>query len=162
MDLNSHQVTHRIPLSVHQYLFNIKLAVDEVPALALRHDVDACIWQPYAQLVNSDTWPVKHQGALLAFGYVQSSKQNRKFVTCSPNFAYSVVCEATTHIFIYKKSSDSNCHLRKRIGTEVTSIKHGQQRIINVNKYGEILGIHATNEYLFVLTINNLIAIQIE
>ncbi|XP_014355563.2 nudC domain-containing protein 1 [Papilio machaon] len=161
MDLNSHEVTHRIPLSVHQYLFNIKLEIDEVPALALRHDVDACIWQPYAQLVNSDTWPVKHQGTLLAFGYVQSSKQNRKFVTCPPNFAYSVVCEASKHIFIYKKSYDDNCHLRKRTEGKMISIKCGQQRILNIDKYGEVLGINATNEYLFVLTQTTLIAIQI-
>ncbi|CAH2068104.1 unnamed protein product, partial [Iphiclides podalirius] len=77
MDLQKHEVTHRIPLSVHQYLFDTKLDTNEVPALALRHDVDACIWQPYAQLINSETWPIKHQGTLLAFGYVQSSKQNR-------------------------------------------------------------------------------------
>ncbi|RVE48450.1 hypothetical protein evm_006886 [Chilo suppressalis] len=61
MDLTTHQITHRAPLSVHQYLFSVKLDTNDVPALALRHDVDACIWQPYSLLINSDTWPLKHQ-----------------------------------------------------------------------------------------------------
>lgn len=161
MDTTNHEITHRVSLSVHQYLFSIKLETNEVPALALRHDVDACVWQPYAQLINTDTWPMKHDGTLMAFGYVQSSKQNRKFVTCSPNFAYSVVCEASRHIFIYKSSGNQDCQLRKRSGGTVKNIKIGQQHVVNIDKYGEVLGINATNEYLFVLTEKNLIAIGV-
>ncbi|KAJ0180851.1 hypothetical protein K1T71_002936 [Dendrolimus kikuchii] len=160
LDANTHEVTHRIPLSVHQYLFNIQMEMHEVPAIALRHDVDACIWQPYAQLVNSDTWPVKHQGTLMAFGYVQSSKQNRKFITCPPNFSYSVVCEATKHVFVYQSSSEGN-HLRKRTGGVVKNVKVGQQHVFNIDKYGEVLGINATNEYLFILTETTLLALEI-
>ncbi|KAF9412681.1 hypothetical protein HW555_008889 [Spodoptera exigua] len=162
LDATNHNVTHRAPLSVHQYLFSIKIETQEVPALALRHDVDACIWQPYAQLVNSNTWPVKHQGSLSAFGYVQSSKQNRKFVTCPPNFSYSVVCEATRHIFIYQTNSNQDSQLRKRTGGTMRTIKIGQQHVFNIDKYGEVLGINATNEYLFILTENHLVAIQIQ
>lgn len=157
----NHEITHRIPLSVHQYLFNVKLETHESPALVLRHDVDACIWQPYAELINSNTWPFKHQGTLLAFGYVQSSKQNRKFITCPPNFSYSVVCEATRHIFIYQNAGTQDCQLRKRTGGVMKNIKVGQQHVFNIDKYGEIIGITATNEHLFVLTENNLVAIEI-
>lgn len=134
--------------------------LQEVPAIALRHDVDACIWQPYAQLVNSDTWPIKHQGTLLAFGYVQSSKQNRKFITCPPNFSYSVVCEATKHIFVYQSTSEGN-HLRKRTGGVMKNVKIGQQHVFNIDKYGEVLGINATNEFLFILTETTLLALEI-
>lgn len=133
-----------------------------MPALALRHDVDACIWQPYTQLINSDTWPVKHQGTLMAFGYVQSSKQNRKFVTCPPNFTYAVACEATKHVFIYQNSGIQDSQLRKRTGGIMKSIKVGQQHVFNIDKYGEVLGIHATNEYLFILTENSLLAISMQ
>ncbi|XP_013187971.2 nudC domain-containing protein 1 [Amyelois transitella] len=160
MDVGSHQITHRISLSVHQYLFSINIDNQEAPALALRHDVDACIWQPYAQLVNSDTWPLKHQGTLLAFGYVQSSKQNRKFVTCPPNFSYSVVCEASRHIFIYRSASNDS-QLRRRTEGVMKSVKVGQQNLFNFEKYGEVIGINATNEFLFVLTQKTLIAIEI-
>ncbi|CAK1599273.1 unnamed protein product [Parnassius mnemosyne] len=162
MDLNNHEITHRISLSVHQFLFNIKLETHEVPALALRHDVDACIWQPYAHLINSETWPVKHQGTLLAFGYVQSSKQNRKFVTCPPNFTYGVVCEASKHIFVYKNSGNQECQLRKRTEGYMKNVKIGQQYVLNIDKYGEVLGINATNDYLFVMTENTLIVTHIQ
>ncbi|CAH0722115.1 unnamed protein product, partial [Brenthis ino] len=161
MDITNHEITHRVPLSVHQYLFDIKLETHEVPALALRHDVDACIWQPFAQLINSETWPIKHHGTLMAFGYVQSSKQNKKFVTCSPNFSYSVVCEATRHIFIYKSSANQDCQLRKRTAGVMKNIKIGQQHVVNIDKYGEVLGIHATNDYLFILTETNFVAIGV-
>lgn len=161
VDASNHQITHRAPLSVHQYLFNIKMETHEVPALALRHDVDACIWQPYAQLINSETWPVKHQGTLMAFGYVQSSKQNRKFVTCPPNFSYSVVCEASRHIFIYRSTNNQDCQLRKRTAGAMKPIQVGQQHVFNIDKYGEVIGINATNEYLFLLTENSLVAIHI-
>ncbi|CAB3258959.1 unnamed protein product [Arctia plantaginis] len=162
LDAATHKVTHRAPLSVHQFLFSIRIETQEVPVLALRHDVDACIWQPYAQLINSETWPVKHQGTLSAFGYVQSSKQNRKFVTCPPNFSYSVVCEASKHIFIYQSGSNSDCQLRKRTGGAMKNVKVGQQHVFNIDKYGEVLGINATNEYLFILTETKLIAIEIQ
>ncbi|XP_053601978.1 nudC domain-containing protein 1 [Plodia interpunctella] len=161
LDTSNHQITHRIPLSIHQFLFSIKIETQEASALALRHDVDACIWQPYAQLVNTDTWPMKHQGTLLAFGYVQSSKQNRKFVTCPPNFSYSVVCEASRHIFIYQNASNENCQLRKRSGSMMKNVKVGQQHLFNIDKYGEVIGINATNEFLFILTEKTLIAIEI-
>lgn len=162
LDATTHKVTHRAPLSVHQFLFSIRIETQEVPTLALRHDVDACIWQPYAQLINSDTWPIKHQGSLSAFGYVQSSKQNRKFVTCPPNFSYSVVCEASKHIFIYQGTANNDCQLRKRTGGAMKNVKVGQQHVFNIDKYGEVLGINATNEYLFILTETKLIAIGIQ
>ncbi|XP_075990259.1 nudC domain-containing protein 1 [Anticarsia gemmatalis] len=162
LDATTHKITHRAPLSVHQYLFSIRIETQEVPTLALRHDVDACIWQPYAQLINSNTWPVKHQGSLSAFGYVQSSKQNRKFVTCPPNFSYSVVCEASKHIFIYQSDSYGDSQLRKRTGGAMKNVKIGQQHVFNIDKYGEVLGINATNEYLFILTETKLIAIEIQ
>ncbi|XP_059051384.1 nudC domain-containing protein 1 [Achroia grisella] len=157
----NHETTHRIPLSVHQYLFSVQLETHETPALVLRHDVDACIWQPNAQLVNSNTWPMKHQGTLMAFGYIQSSKENRKFITCPPNFMYSVVCEARRHIFIYQNSGPKDTRLRKRTNGVMVDMKVGQQRVFNIDKYGEVIGINATNEHLFILTENNLIAIEI-
>lgn len=149
-------------MSAHQFLFSVRIETQEVPLLALRHDVDACIWQPYAQLINSETWPIKHQGTLSAFGYVQSSKQNRKFVTCPPNFSYGVVCEASKHIFIYQSESNSDCQLRKRTGGAMKNVKVGQHHVFNIDKYGEVLGINATNEYLFVLTETKIIALEIQ
>lgn len=142
----------------------MNLEPTEVPALALRHDVDTCIWQPYPILPITESWTIKHQGTLSAFGYIQSSKQNRKFVTCSPNFGYGVVCEASRHIFIYKNcdNGNENCQLKKRNPGGVTkNVKVGQQHVINIDKFGEILGISATNRYLFLLTDKTFVAIEV-
>ncbi|CAG9575343.1 unnamed protein product [Danaus chrysippus] len=160
LDATNHEITHRIPLSVHHYLFSLKLETHEAPALVLRHDVDACVWQPFTQPFNSDSWPIKHYGTLMAFGYVQSSKTNRKFITCPPNFSYSVVCEAKKHIFIYKCAAQET-QLRRRTAGVMKTVKVGQQHVINIDMFGEVLGVHATNEYLFILTEKNLLAICI-
>lgn len=162
MDATNHTTTHRIPLSVHQFLFSVNLKTQQVPALCLRHDVDACIWQPYSHLNNIDTWPVKHEGTLKAFGYVVSSKQNRKYVTCAPDFSYGVVSEAKRHLFIYKCIESDGCQLKRRTEGFMKNIKTAQQFVINTEKYGEVLGINATIEYLFILTESCLIAIEIK
>lgn len=162
IDASTHKVTHRVPLSVNQYLFSIRIEPNETPILCLRHDVDACIWQPYAQVINSKLWPVKHQGTLMAFGYVQSSKQNKKFLTCPPNFSYSVVCEASRHIFIYQSPNNLDSQLRKRSGGVMKPVNVGNQHVFNIDKYGEVVGINATNEFLFILTETKLVAIQVQ
>lgn len=163
-DVSTHGITHKIPLSIHQYLFSVNIDPKEAPALVIRQDVDACIWQPYAKQSNStNDWFVEHQGTLMAFGYVQSSKQNRKFVTCPPNFSYAVVCEMSRHIFIYK-SVDANLdyQLRKRgPGAASKQVLVGQQHVFNIDKFGEVIGIHATNAYLYVLTVTSLVVIQV-
>ncbi|GBP84712.1 NudC domain-containing protein 1 [Eumeta japonica] len=163
-DITHHEITHRIPLSVHQYIFSITIEAREVPAIALRHDVDACIWQPYAKLPDMNLWPTQHQGTLMAFGYVQSSKQNRKFVTCPSNFSYGVVCESSRHVFIYRSNniSSENCQLRQRSpGGATKRVKIGHQYVFNIDQYGEVLGINATNEYLFLLTDKCMVVVQV-
>lgn len=99
----------------------------------------------------------------MAFGYIQSSKQNRKFVTCPADFSYSVVCESSKHIFIYKNGSGNHDYqLRKRIpGGATKSVKVGHQYVVNVDKYGEVLGINATNNYMLILTVNSFIVVEI-
>lgn len=104
---------------------------------------------------------MKHQGTLMAFGYVQSSKQNRKFLTCPPNFSYSVVCEASKHILIYQNSPALHNQLRRRSCGVMKNIKLGVQHVFNIDKYGEVVGINAANEFLFVLMENSLLVIEI-
>lgn len=161
MDATTHEITHRVPLSVNQYLFSIRVERNETPALALRHDVDACIWQPYARVANCKIWPVKHQGTLMAFGYVQASKQSKKFVTCPPDFSYSVVCEQSRHIFIYLSPNKADGQLRKRTAGVMNPVNVGTQYVFNIGQFGEVVGINATNEFLFILTETKLVAILI-
>lgn len=126
------------------------------PALALMHDVDACIWQP--ELTND--FNMKHVGTLLALGYIQASKQQRKFTVSSPDFTYSVVCETSRHVFIYRQNKPIlDSELRNRISSKrVGSV--AQQQLISLENE-EVLGIYAGNTMLFVLHENCISALKV-
>lgn len=47
---------------------SVKLAANAPNSLVIRHDVDGIIWTP-VEPPNNHCW--KHEGTLLAFGYVQ-------------------------------------------------------------------------------------------
>lgn len=132
-------------------------------ALGLRHDVDTCIWQPNQLSEDGQVWPMRHEGTLLAFGYVQSSKQQKKFTVCPPNMEYSVVCEASRHMFVYRSTAAprEGCQLRQRGGGgENRQVNIGQQQVVSLDRDGEVLGICATNEILYLLTEMFVIALQ--
>lgn len=80
----------KINLGGHQWLFSVPVKADAVPVFCLRHDVDGCIWQLESPQENGH-WPCTHIGTFQAFGYVQASKQQKKFCTCAPgtlNFVF--------------------------------------------------------------------------
>jgi len=131
----SNKVTHKIHLGSHQVLLSPCLNPEWPPAIGLRHDVDVCLWQP----LFDTNFACKHEGTLLAFGYVQASKTNRKFVTCSPNLEYAVISEASGHIFIYRQNKPLLAtNLRHRVtGKRITNI--AQQQVINLPNQ-DILG----------------------
>lgn len=82
MDAKTHRVTHKANFgSNNAILFSIGLRANSPPAFALRSDVDACIWLPNVQTnQNGEINPqMRHEGTLNAFGYVQASKQQKKF-----------------------------------------------------------------------------------
>ncbi|XP_066250201.1 nudC domain-containing protein 1 [Euwallacea similis] len=139
--------THRVHLGSHQVILSPYLSCDWPPALGIRHDVDVCLWQP---LFEGETFRCKHEGTLLAFGYVQASKTNRKFVTCSPNLGYAVISEASGHIFIYQQNKPLLAtNLRHRAtGQRVTNV--AQQQVFHLPNQ-DILGLFAGNNHLFIL-----------
>lgn len=67
---DTNKIIHRVNLGTNPVILNVKLHDGEAPALGVRHDVDVCIWQPY-KTSDSVEWSLKHEGTLLAFGYVQ-------------------------------------------------------------------------------------------
>jgi len=73
----------QINLGGHQWLFSVPINVNSVHAICLRHDVDGCVWQLDAPQEDGQ-WPCTHIGTFPAFGYVQASKQQKKFCTCAP------------------------------------------------------------------------------
>ena len=68
------------------------------PYFCLRHDVDAVVWQP-TSAGNETTWD--HVGTFNALGYVQASKRDRKFTTCSAHLDFAVISDCNKHLFVY-------------------------------------------------------------
>lgn len=151
IDRDSHKITHEISLSSLQWLFKVNCDPKETPALCLRLDVDACVWQ--FKKLEDKAWPYKHVGTFFAFGYVQASKTQKKFMACPPNLSYVAICETSHHIYLYRQPSAVNGELRNRLsGKKVETV--AKQQLINLDTSEQIFGVYSTNEALFVLTEN--------
>ncbi|XP_039275475.1 nudC domain-containing protein 1 [Nilaparvata lugens] len=147
----THEVTGEYTLAGHQWLFSIEQSTSSAAAICIRHDVDACVWQPRA--VNhppAAPWPCQHIGTFYAFGYVQASKQNKKFLLSPPDLSYVVVCEASNHVLVYRQSMPVDGDLRnRRTGGRVSEV--GIQQLIKLESNSVVLGAVATNRSLFIL-----------
>jgi len=131
-----------------QFLFSTTLCLNKPPAMCLRHLTDACVWEFTTE--NSE-WKRTHKGTFSAFGYVQASKTQRKFICAPENLSYAVIADAFRHLYLFRQPSPVNGTLRNRTsGTRVNTI--AKQQLINIENNNEILGIQATNSVLFVLT----------
>lgn len=144
-------MSHQAFLGNTPPLFQVQLNPEWPKAVALKHDVDACIWQSR----GADCW--QHEDTVDAFGYVLASKLHKKFVACAPSVEYVVVAEPERHVFIYKKGYTGSS-LRNRTGAPVNI---GQQKLVSVDGHGEIIGISAQNDVTLLLTTNYLICLQL-
>lgn len=132
-------------------------------AFALRSDVDVCVWSlQFGQSVDSASAEnfvrVCHEGTLNAFGYIQASKQQKKYLQCSPDFKYAIVCEANRHVFIYKGAHDTASSLKNRSTNTRANI--GQQKLITLDESDDVYGIHCENETTFLITKNRFLCLQ--
>ena len=105
--------------------------------------------------VTSDSEaPWSHEGTLNAFGYVQASKQNRKFISTPSDYSYALIADLSTHLYLYKQHSPASnvpgTTLRNRkTGQLVESI--AKQYMISLESREEILGLATTSERIYVL-----------
>ncbi|KAF4798115.1 NudC domain-containing protein 1 [Turdus rufiventris] len=99
-DGNTLKVTHIINLGSNQYLFSVVVNPKEMPCFCLRHDVDALLWQPHSDQPEN-MW--EHIATFNALGYVQASKQDKKFMACAPDYSYAALCECLRRVFIYRQ-----------------------------------------------------------
>ncbi|GFG37003.1 hypothetical protein Cfor_05418 [Coptotermes formosanus] len=159
LDARTHDVSHRITLGGHQWLFSVPVNVNSVRAICLRHDVDGCVWQLEPPQENKQ-WPCTHIGTFPAFGYVQASKQQKKFCTCAPDMSYVAVCEANRHVYIYQQPVAIATELRnRRTGQHVACT--AKQQLVNLDSVSEVLGVHASFHMLYVLTVDTLYALRV-
>ena len=99
-----------------------------------------------------------------AFGYVQASKQNRKFLSTPPDYSYALISDVSTHLYLYKQQSPTSnlpgSSLRNRkTGKLVESV--AKQHMISLENHNEILGLLTTNERIYILTDDQLFIIAV-
>jgi len=162
---DSHQVIQQMNISSHQWLFHAgSPSPGEYPVICLRHDVDGIIWQPKGGLScgsdESESLCWQHVSTFNALGYVHASKQQRKFMTCCPDFSYCVIADCVRHVYVYYQMTRLVCPLRNRkTGETVQSI--AKQHLISLDTTENIRGLHATNSNIFVLSDKTLFAISV-
>ncbi|KAK6185537.1 hypothetical protein SNE40_007746 [Patella caerulea] len=158
IDGETHHTTHQINLS-EQWLFSARLDSNKPPSICLRHDVDGLLWQPDDN-VTAGKAPWKHIVSFNALGYVQASKQQKKYSSCSPNCLFSVICDCSKHIYVYHRHSPINSPLRNRkTGKQVNTI--AKQQVVSLDTADPILGLHTTNDKVFVITETSLYLVRI-
>ncbi|XP_017061635.1 nudC domain-containing protein 1 [Drosophila ficusphila] len=158
-NLISGGITHTIFLGSTPLLFSTTLRPGFPAAFATRQGVDASVWLQMYQPSRPDEWSVRHEGQLHAFGYVQASKEQRKFTACCPDLDFVVICESFRHVLVYRPRHDSAGGLRKRNGPPVTV---GKQNLVTLEyDVGEILGMSTANNLITILTCHNLLHLQV-
>uniref|UniRef100_A0A1A8ICT6 NudC domain-containing protein 1 n=1 Tax=Nothobranchius kuhntae TaxID=321403 RepID=A0A1A8ICT6_NOTKU len=156
-DEDSLKPTQVVNLGSHQYLFTVDVEPSEMPCLCLRHDVDALVWQPRPEQPRN-MW--EHIATFNALGYVQASKQDKKFSTCAPNFSYASLCECIRRTFIYRQPSPVETVLfNRKQGRQVGEV--AKQQVASLDSDKPILGFRATNERLFILTSSTLFVVKV-
>ncbi|OCT74961.1 hypothetical protein XELAEV_18033949mg [Xenopus laevis] len=151
------KATHVVNLGSNPYLFTFVATPELMPCFALRHDVDALLWQPVSEQPDN-LW--EHIATFNALGYVQASKQDKKFFTCAPNFSYSALCECVRRIFIYRQPTPVSTELyNRKEGRRVGQV--AKQQVASLETTDPILGFQASNERLFVLTTKTLSVIKV-
>lgn len=158
LDSKTHETTHKIFLGSNHPLFSATLRPGFSKAIAVRNDVDCCLWLQNISPSDED-WSMKHEATLHAFGYIQASKRERKYLMCSPDTNLAVICESSRHVFIYKNSYNTAGGLRKRSGPQLTI---GQQKLVSFDgSNGDIVGISVENEIILLLTENAICCLQL-
>ena len=150
-------------LSGHQWLFNLNTTGGATQSsVCLRHDVDGLVWEgpvPGEEV----TAPLSHAGTFSAMGYVQASKEHRKFSVAAPDLSYVAICDRSRHIYVYRQPTAlaDGCDLRNRkSGQRVKQIS--KQQVITIDDGAEeVQGAVATEAALFVLTTSKLVVAQI-
>nr|SVE71772.1 EOG090X08S2 [Daphnia similis] len=156
----TNEFTHKAILS-GQLLFFTQSAPGLAPAFCLRHDVDGLIWQPMGDELEQ-SWGCLHTAALQALGYIQASKEQRKFTVAPPNMTYAALCDAFSHVYIYRQSNCTSTGVEmvhRPTGRRVGNV--ARQQVLNIDSSEECLGALATNSFLLLLTSSSLFAIRV-
>lgn len=74
--------------------------------------------------------------------------------------SYVAVCEANRHVYIYRQPVALATELRnRRTGQHVA--RTAKQQLVNLDSMSEVLGVHASCNMLYVLTVDTLYALRV-
>ena len=153
----------KVNVGDRQFLFKSSSLEKSHPnILCLRHDVDGLIWQPY--IMSDGKLAFDHIDTFNALGYVQASKNQRRFVVASPNRSYCAIIDRFRHVYIYRKpeSIADGCELRNRkSGQQVNKVAKQQVPTLEHDSEDYVIGACSTNDILFVSTTKALFYLKI-
>lgn len=93
-----------------------------------------------------------HQATLQAFGFVQASKQQKKFMTLHPSGAFACIGEFEKRIFVYHGAAKDESELKSHTR---------QQNVVELGDH-QLLGMRITNDAtVLVLTPHHVVAITV-
>ena len=127
----------------------------------VRHDVDGLVWQPS---VSQGSLKLEHVDTFSALGYVQASKNQRRFTLTSPDSTYAVIIDRARHIYVYRKpeSIADGCELRNRkSGRHVQKVAKQQVPTLEHDPDDFVLGAVATPTSVLVATCKQLFCLKI-
>lgn len=76
------------------------------------------------------------------------------------DMSYVAVCEANRHVYIYRQPVALATELRnRRTGQHVARV--AKQHLVNLDSMSEVLGVHASCNMLYVLTVDTLYALHV-
>ena len=146
--------THRSSLGGHQWLFNVHIKHNHPQAVCLRHDVDGLLWQLGGNNTSTskDKCTVNHVATFHALGYVQASKQQKKFTSCSNDLSFAVICDCMRYVYIYLQPD--------AVASSRNSGKSANQLVVTL-PHGDILGMAAFPGLVYVLTSDAMFSVKI-
>ncbi|KAG8191444.1 hypothetical protein JTE90_020696 [Oedothorax gibbosus] len=164
IDGNEHIETHRANLGGHQWLFCRQPNPESLPPICLRHDVDGILWQPknVSSEGEMEHFEVEHTATFPALGYVLASKQDKKFVSSSPDSSFAVISDCSRHLYLYcqPESLQSGLELRNRkTGQSVAHI--AKQFVVFLENCDRMMGLAVSNECAPVCVLSTVEAMEL-
>ena len=144
-------------LEGRQHLLTFPSDASSAPQLCTRHDVDGLVWR----LAGGET--AEHANTFPALGYVQASKQSRKFLAAPASARFSVICDSSRHLYLYRQPEALAAELglrNRKSGERVERV--ARQQVITLEPTEEVLGLVAEEEVIHVLSATALTSLVVD